>query len=70
MSLIYRARYDHNLVKPFRKDPVSQGCRPALFVATSREIDEKEISGQYVVPDKKVTSPSGKAREDELGERL
>ena len=60
----------HKLVKPFLKDPVSEGCRPALYAATSPEIEEKGISGQYIVPDKKVTSPSSKAQDEELGERL
>lgn len=60
----------HAIVRPFLKDPVSQGCRPALFATTSKEIEEQEISGQYIVPDKKVTSPSSKAQDDELGERL
>lgn len=60
----------HALVKPFMKDPVSQGCRPALYAATSKEIEEKGISGQYIVPDKKVTSPSSTAQDDQLGENL
>ncbi|KIV80422.1 hypothetical protein PV11_07922 [Exophiala sideris] len=60
----------HNLIKPFMKDPVSQGCRPALYAATSKEIEEQGISGQYIVPDKKVTSPSSTAQDDQLGENL
>lgn len=60
----------HNLVKPLMKDPVSKGCRPALYAATSEEIVEKNIIGQYIVPDKKVTDPSARARDDTLGERL
>ncbi|ETI19770.1 hypothetical protein G647_08783 [Cladophialophora carrionii CBS 160.54] len=60
----------HKLVRPFMKDPVSEGCRPALYAATSPEIEEKGISGQYIVPDKKVTSPSSQAQDDELGEAL
>ncbi|KIW70160.1 hypothetical protein, variant [Phialophora macrospora] len=60
----------HKLVRPFMKDPVSEGCRPALYATTSPEIEEKGISGQYIVPDKKVTSPSKQAQNDELGEAL
>jgi len=60
----------HNLIKPMMKDPVSQGCRPALYAATSMEIEEKGISGEYIVPDKKVTSPTSKAQDEELGEQL
>ena len=40
----------HKLVKPFLKEPVSQGCRPALYAATSTEIEEKGITGQYIMP--------------------
>ncbi|KAI1628711.1 hypothetical protein EDD37DRAFT_17883 [Exophiala viscosa] len=60
----------HNLIKPLMKDPVSQGCRPALYATTSKEIEEQGISGQYIVPDKKVTSPSSTAQDDQLGEQL
>ncbi|KIW53620.1 hypothetical protein PV05_09175 [Exophiala xenobiotica] len=60
----------HKLIKPFMKDPVSQGCRPALFAATSKEVEEQGITGKYIVPDKKVTDPSKEAQDDELGERL
>ncbi|OAP64343.1 hypothetical protein AYL99_00315 [Fonsecaea erecta] len=60
----------HKLVRPFMSDPVAQGCRSALYAATSQDIEEKGISGQYIVPDKKVTDPSSKATDEELGERL
>ncbi|KAL3424149.1 hypothetical protein PVAG01_03430 [Phlyctema vagabunda] len=56
--------------RPFMKDPVKQGCRPALYAATSNEIVEKEITGVYIVPDKKVTDPSTQALDDELAENL
>lgn len=52
------------------KDPVAQGCRPMLYAATSPEIEEKGITGSYIVPDKKVTSPSSKAQNVELSEQL
>ncbi|KIW84972.1 hypothetical protein Z517_00360 [Fonsecaea pedrosoi CBS 271.37] len=60
----------HTLVRPFMKDPIADGCRSALYAATSQDIEEKGIMGQYIVPDKKVTDPSSKASDEELGERL
>lgn len=35
-------------VKPFMKDPVDEGCRPALFAATSEDIVKEKIQGAYV----------------------
>jgi hypothetical protein len=58
------------VVKPFLKDAVSQGCRPALWAATSNEVVEGDVCGQYIVPDKKVVEPSAQAKDEELGERL
>jgi WW domain-containing oxidoreductase len=75
-------------VKPFMKDPVAEGCRPALFAATSEDIVKETIQGQYVraslgvqihtatnemlqiVPDRKVTTPSSQACDQQLGENL
>ncbi|MCJ1312599.1 hypothetical protein MMC25_006273 [Agyrium rufum] len=57
-------------VKPFMKDPVKEGCRSALYAATSDEIVEKNIIGEYIVPDKKITSTSDKSQDDQLGENL
>ena len=37
-------------VKPFMKDPVDEGCRPALFAATSEDVVKEGIQGQYVSP--------------------
>lgn len=37
-------------VKPFLKDPVDAGCRPALFAATSEDIVKEGVQGQYVSP--------------------
>lgn len=36
------------LTRPFMKDPVDAGCRPALFAATSEDIVAERINGQYV----------------------
>ncbi|KAF6229401.1 hypothetical protein HO133_007517 [Letharia lupina] len=57
-------------IKPIMKDPVDEGCRPALFAATSEDITKEGIQGQYIVPDRKVTEPSKQARDEELGENL
>jgi hypothetical protein len=37
-------------VRPFMKDPVDEGCRPALFAATSEDVVKDKIQGQYVSP--------------------
>ncbi|KAI4121229.1 MAG: hypothetical protein LQ338_006484 [Usnochroma carphineum] len=57
-------------VKPFLKDPIDEGCRPALFAATSDDVVKEKIQGQYIVPDRKVTEPSNQAKNVELGENL
>lgn len=41
-------------VRPFMKDPVDEGCRPALFAATSEDIVKDKIQGQYVSSPPKV----------------
>ncbi|TIA01192.1 NAD(P)-binding protein [Aureobasidium pullulans] len=58
------------VVKPLLKDPVDDGCRPALFAATSEDIVKEGVQGQYIVPDRKVTTPSSEARDQQLGENL
>jgi WW domain-containing oxidoreductase len=58
------------VVKPLMKDPVAQGCRPALWAATSPEVEEGNVDGQYIVPDKKVMEPSSQAKGAKLAERL
>ena len=35
-------------IRPFMKNPVDEGCRPALFAATSDDIVKEMIQGQYV----------------------
>ena len=35
-------------VKPLMKDPVDEGCRPALFAATSRDVTNEQLQGVYV----------------------
>lgn len=57
-------------VRPFLKDPVDKGCRPALFAATSEDVVREGIQGGYIVPDRKVTEPSKQAQDVELGENL
>ena len=36
------------VTRPLMKDPIDQGCRPALFAATAHEIISEKIQGQYV----------------------
>ena len=42
------AKMGVKMLKPFLKDPVDQGCRPALFAATSEDVVKEAIQGQYV----------------------
>jgi WW domain-containing oxidoreductase len=58
------------VVKPFMKDPVDEGCRPALFATTSEDIVKEKIQGQYIVPDRKVTEPSKQAQDEKLSLNL
>lgn len=57
-------------IRPLLKDPIDQGCRPALFATTSQDVLKEKIQGAYIVPDRKVTDPSKEALNDELGENL
>ncbi|KAL9127397.1 MAG: hypothetical protein Q9217_003715 [Psora testacea] len=57
-------------MRPFMKDPVDEGCRSALFAATSEDVVTEGIQGQYIMPDRKVTNPSKQAQDDGLGENL
>ncbi|KAI9839379.1 MAG: hypothetical protein M1837_002103 [Sclerophora amabilis] len=56
--------------RPFMKDPVEEGCRSALFAATSTEIETEKIQGEYIVPDRKITTVSSQAQDEALGEQL
>jgi WW domain-containing oxidoreductase len=56
--------------RPFMADPVQQGCRPALFAATGEDVVKEGIVGQYIVPDRKVSSVSSQAEDEGLGENL
>lgn len=58
------------LIRPLMKDPVDEGCRPALFAATSEDVVKEGIQGKYIVPDRKVTDPSSQSMDVELQERL
>jgi WW domain-containing oxidoreductase len=57
-------------VRPFMKDPVDEGCRPALFATTSEDIVKDKIQGAYIVPDRKVTEPSNQAKDEKLALNL
>ncbi|KAI9804553.1 MAG: hypothetical protein M1825_001453 [Sarcosagium campestre] len=57
-------------IRPFMKDAVEEGCRSILFASTSPAIVNEKIQGSYIIPDRKVTSPSSQAQDDALGERM
>lgn len=57
-------------VRPFMKDPVDEGCRPALFAATGEDIVKEKIQGEYIVPDRKVTDVSKQAKDEKLALNL
>ncbi|KAK3111149.1 hypothetical protein LTR53_013897 [Teratosphaeriaceae sp. CCFEE 6253] len=56
-------------VRPFMADPVAQGCRSALFAATSGAVVEEDLDGAYVVPDRQVTDVARQAKDEALQER-
>ena len=49
-------------VAPFMKDPIDEGCRPALFAATSEDVVKEKIQGQYVSPSTQGNSQSIRRR--------
>lgn len=57
-------------VRPLMKDPVAQGCRSALFAATSPDVVSEQIQNSYIVPDRKVTEASSQAQNTVLGLNL
>ena len=57
-------------VQPLMKDPVKEGCRPALFAATSPVIVEEKIQGAYIVPDRKVTDVSKQGMDEHMQTNL
>lgn len=58
------------VTRPFMKDPVKEGCKPALFAATSEDVVKEKIQGQYIVPDRKATEPSNQAKDEKLALNL
>ena len=42
------AKVGVDVIKPFLKDPVDEGCRPALFAATSEDVVTEGLQGRYV----------------------
>ena len=44
------------VIRPFLKDPVDEGCRSALFAATSEDVAKEGIQGQYVRLDRSTSS--------------
>ena len=58
------------IVRPFFSDPVSVGCRSALWAGTSPEVYEGHgVQGAYIAPDKKVVKPR-LGKDKQMGERL
>ncbi|KAK3614805.1 hypothetical protein LTR56_027003 [Elasticomyces elasticus] len=55
--------------RPFMKDPTDEGCRPALFAATSEDVVKESLDGVYVIPDRKVTDVSSNAKDEGLQEQ-
>lgn len=43
-----KAKVGVAVIRPFMKDAVDEGCRPALFAATSDEVVTEKIQGEYV----------------------
>ncbi|KAF1917504.1 hypothetical protein BDU57DRAFT_555353 [Ampelomyces quisqualis] len=58
------------VARPFLKDPVSQGCRSALFAATSPDIATEQVQNSLIVPDRKVVEPSKQALDKTLSQNL
>lgn len=60
------------LIQLFMVDAVTVGCLSGLFASTPTAdlLKGNGLHGQYIVPDKKVTKPSGKARDSEMASRL
>ena len=52
------------------KDPITQGCLPALWAATAKEVKEQAVTGKYIVPPANVTEPSAQARDRTLEDNL
>lgn len=57
-------------VRPFLKDPVSKGCRSALFAVTLPDIAKDQVQNSYTIPDRKVTEPSNQAQDPALSLNL
>jgi WW domain-containing oxidoreductase len=64
-----KGRLGVKAVRPFMKDPVDEGCRPALFAATSDDVVKEQLDGCYIVSDRKVTDPSSNSKDEGLQER-
>lgn len=41
-----------------------------MWTATSEEVVKDNVTGRYIVPDKKVTSPSSQAQDEQLAKQL
>lgn len=51
------------------KSPLDEGCRPALFAATSAEVSSMKIDGEYIVPDQEIKDVSKQGKDEGLREK-
>ncbi|KXS98913.1 hypothetical protein AC578_7457 [Pseudocercospora eumusae] len=60
------------ITRPSMKDAIDQGCRSALFAATSPDVAAEKMDGEYIVSsDCRVSSETTEhVQDEELGERL
>ncbi|KAF8536735.1 hypothetical protein BDD12DRAFT_988164 [Trichophaea hybrida] len=58
------------VARPFMKDPVTEGCLPALWAATAGEVKSENVTGQYITPPNKASEPSKQAQDQALADRL
>lgn len=57
-------------LRPLFKDPITKGCRSALWAATAPDVKSGRVTGEYIVPDGKVETPSKEALDEQLGDNV
>ncbi|KAI5777377.1 hypothetical protein EDC01DRAFT_678883 [Geopyxis carbonaria] len=58
------------VARPFMKNPVTDGCLPALWAATSPDIVTNSVNGAYIIPPNKISEPSKQSQNDTLENNL
>ncbi|KAF8252544.1 NAD(P)-binding protein [Wilcoxina mikolae CBS 423.85] len=58
------------VARPFMKDPITEGCLPALWAVTAGEVKSENVTGQYITPPNRVSEPSKQAQDQGLADRL